>query len=150
MPADITPDTPNARALARIAACVPRWVAVRTAREAVGLPDRTLLHCGPPLADARRPPPPMRNAAVLACLHAGWAGDMAMAERQIATGDVRLEPGYGWRVSTPLVALVSAATPLVVIESGAAASTLRWHAFLGTGGGAQMRFGAREIGRAHV
>ena len=144
MPADITPDTPNARALARIAACVPRWVAVRTAREAVGLPDRTLLHCGPPLADARRPPPPMRNAAVLACLHAGWAGDMAMAERQIATGEVRLEPGYGWRVSTPLVALVSAATPLVVIESGAAASTVRWHAFLGTGGGAQMRFGARD------
>jgi hypothetical protein len=36
--------------------------------------------------------------------------------------------------------MVSAATPLVVVESGA----VRWHAFLGTGAGAQMRFGARD------
>lgn len=144
MPPVAASDSPNGRALARIAACEPRWAAVRSAREALGLPDRTLLHCGPPLADPRLPPPPMRNAAVLACLHEGWANDEVAAERLIATGKVRLEPGYGWRVSMPLVALVSARTPLVVIESGAGASTVRWHAFLGTGAGAQMRFGARD------
>ena len=139
-----TADSPNARALARIAACAPRWTAVRPAREAIGLPDRTLLHAGPPLANPRTPPAPMLNAAVLACLHEGWAGDEAAAERLIASGAVRLEPTHGWRVSTPLVAMVSAGTPLVVIESGAAAATVRWHAFLGTGAGAQMRFGARD------
>ena len=50
--------SPNARALERILAVVPRWTAVRPADEAVGLPDRVLLHAGPPLPDPKSPPPP--------------------------------------------------------------------------------------------
>ena len=140
----LTADSPNTRALARIAACVPRWVAVQSARDALGLPERTLLHSGPALANPRLPPPPMQNAAVLACLHAGWAADEAAAEQLLASGEVQLEPSHGWRVSTPLACMISAATPLVVVESGPAAASVRWHAFLGTGAGAQMRFGARD------
>ncbi len=132
----------NARALARILAVEPRWIAVRPAREAVSLADRVLLHAGPPLPDPKSPPPPMLNAAVLACLYEGWAADAAAAERIIASGEVTLEPSCTRRVSTPLVSMVSARTTLAVIED--AGSGAVWHAFLGTGGGAQMRFGARD------
>ena len=64
---------PLQRALARIAAVRPQWTAVREARAALGLEGRVLLHAGPPLGDATRPPPAMLNAAVLSCLHEGWA-----------------------------------------------------------------------------
>jgi len=137
-------ESPNAQALARITACEPRWVAIQSARDALGLPERTLLHAGPPLADPHWPPPPMMNAAVLACLHAGWAGAAAAAEKLIETGAIKLEASHGWRVSTPLVCMVSADTPLAVIESGNGGASVRWHGFLGSGAGAQMRFGARD------
>ena len=134
--------TANERALGRILAVQPRWTAVRPASEAIGLPDRMLLHAGPPLPDATRPPPPMLNAAVLACLYEGWAKDDAEAEKLIAGGAVKLEPTFTRRVSSPLVSMVSARTTLAVIEDAASKAT--WFSFLGTGGGAQMRFGARD------
>ena len=134
----------NAQAIAAVLACQPRWTAVAPAREVLGLTGQVLLHAGPPLADPTRPPPPMFNAAVLACLHEGWATGEAAAEKLIASGAVRLEPGLRHRVSTPLVSLVGPGTIVAVIESGPDASPLRWHGFLGTGGGAQMRFGARD------
>ncbi len=132
----------NARALERILDVVPRWTAVRPAREAIGLPDRTLLHAGPPLRDPTRPPPPMLNSAVLACLYEGWAEDEAEAEKLVAGGGVRLEPTFTRRVSSPLVSMVSASTTLAVIEDAVSKAT--WFSFLGTGGGAQMRFGASD------
>ena len=136
--------TANAQALSAVLACQPRWTAVAPAREVLGLTGQLLLHAGPPLADPARPPPPMLNAAVLACLHEGWAADEAAAEKLIASGAVRLEPGLGYRVSTPLVSLVGPRTTVAVIESGPETSPARWYGFLGTGGGAQMRFGARD------
>ena len=141
MPQTISPA--NQAALARILACVPVWSGVASARDVVGLPDRTLLHAGPPLADPTRPPPPMLNSAVLACMHEGWASDEAAAEALISTGTVRLEPGLSWRVSTPLVSMVGPRTTLAVIHDTNAPER-RWFGFLGTGGGAQMRFGARD------
>jgi len=136
--------TANARALERILAVEPKWTAVRSAREALALPDHVLLHAGPPLPDPRTPPPPMLNAAVLACLYEGWAKSEAEAEALISSGAVRLEPTFQHRCSSPLVSMISASTTLAVIESGAGQDVVRWHAFLGTGGGAQMRFGARD------
>jgi len=138
-----TSDSDRSRAVGCILACEPQWTEVGAARDLIDLPDRTLLHAGPPLADPTRPPAPMRNAAVLACLHEGWAPDTAAAEAMIATGAIRLEPGLGWRVSTPLVALVSPLTTLVVIRDPGAPGRC-WHGFLGTGGGAQLRFGGRD------
>lgn len=132
----------NARALDRILSVEPRWTAVRPASEAIGLPDRVLLHAGPPLPDPTRPPPPMLNSAVLACLYEGWAKDDAEAEKLVASGAVKLEPTFTRRVSSPLVSMVSARTTLAVIEDGNSKAT--WYSFLGTGGGAQMRFGARD------
>jgi hypothetical protein len=131
---------PNIEPLATIAAVRPQWTAVREARAALGLEGRVLLHAGPPLADATRPPPPMRNAAVLSCLHEGWAKNEQEAERMLASGAVRLEPSYTRAVATPLAAMVSPRTTLAEIADGGR----RYFAYLGSGAGAQQRFGSRD------
>jgi hypothetical protein len=130
----------NSRALGRIALVRPRWIAVRDARSALGLEGRVLLHAGPPLRDPARLPPPMLNAAVLSCLHEGWAGEVREAARMLASGAVRLEPSFTHAVATPLVAMVSPSTTLAEIADG----DRRYFAFLGTGGGPQLRFGASD------
>ena len=107
-----------------------------------GLAERVLLHAGSALIDSTQPPPAMRHAAMLACMHEGWAADEAAAANLIKSGAVRLEPGGAHRVSTPLVSIVSASTTLALIDAGEAEANARWYGFLGTGGGAQMRFGA--------
>jgi hypothetical protein len=131
---------PATRALARMAAVRPQWTAVREARAALGLEGRVLLHAGPPLADPTRPPPPMRNAVVLSCLHEGWARNAADAERLLASGAVRLEPSFTRGVATPLVSMVSPKTTLAEVADGAR----RYYAYLGTGAGPQQRFGTGD------
>ncbi len=128
----------------RLVRRVPRWVGVASAREVLGLADNVLLHAGPPLLNPRQPPPPMRNAAILACLYEGWATDEATADQLIQDGVIRLEPSFNYRVSTPLVSLVSASTTLAMIDAGEDQAATRWYGFLGTGSGSQMRFGSRD------
>ena len=127
-----------------MAAVRPQWTAVKPAREALGLEGRTLLHAGPPLADPTRPPIPMLNAAVLSCLHEGWARNPEEAERLLASGAVRLEPSHTRSVATPLVAMVSPKTTLAEISDAAGNTQRRYYAFLGTGAGPQQRFGTRD------
>src|SRR3954469_18605021 len=102
----------NLRALARIDAVRPQWDVVRNADEALGLQGKVLLHAGPATLDPARLPPPMRNAAVLSCLHEKWAPTEREAEELLASGAVRLAPSYTKSVATPLVAMVSPRTTL--------------------------------------
>ena len=125
-----------------MAAVRPQWTAVRDARSALGLEGRTLLHAGPPLADPTHPPIPMLNAAVLSCLHEGWARTPEEAERLLAAGTVRLEPSYTRSVATPLAAMVSPKTTVAEIADEVGGS--RYYAYLGTGAGPQQRFGTRD------
>lgn len=127
-----------------MAAVRPQWTAVRDARSALGLEGRTLLHAGPPLADPTRPPIPMLNAAVLSCLHEGWARSPEDAERMLASGAIRLEPSHTRSVATPLVAMVSPKTTLAEISDAAGNTQRRYYSFLGTGAGPQQRFGTRD------
>ena len=127
-----------------MAAVRPQWTAVRDARSALGLEGRTLLHAGPPLAEPTRPPIPMLNAAVLSCLHEGWARTPEEAERLLGSGAVRLEPSHTRSVATPLVAMVSPRTTLAEISDAAGNTQRRYFAFLGTGAGPQQRFGTRD------
>lgn len=124
----------------RISRLRPQWTAVRNARSAVGLEGRVLLHAGPALKTPAHLPPPMRNAAVLSCLHEGWADGDKAAEELLASGSVRLEPSHTRNVATPLAAMVSPRTTLAEIGDG----NRRYFAFLGTGGGPQQRFGSRD------
>jgi hypothetical protein len=130
----------NQRALARIAAVRPQWIAVREARAALGLEGRVLLHAGPPLRKPGQLPPPMLNAAVLSCLHEKWAAGAHEAREMLASGAVRLEPSFTRSVAVPLAAMVSPRTTLAEIADG----ERRYFAFLGTGGGPQQRFGSAD------
>src|SRR5579885_572003 len=132
----------NRRALVRMAAVRPQWVAVRQAADALGLEGRVLLHAGPDALDPARLPPPMMNAAVLSCLHEKWAATPAEAAKLLASGAIALAPSHTKSVATPLVAMVSPST--TVAEIADAAGRGRYFAFLGTGGGPQQRFGSRD------
>ncbi|TDN43826.1 DUF1116 domain-containing protein [Azoarcus indigens] len=134
--------TANCAPLARLAAVRPRWVAVRSAAEALGLAERTLLHAGPPYADPRQPAAPVLSSAVLCCLYEGWAGSEAEAEAMIADGRVRLLPAQSLDVVTPLAAVISPRTALVEVED-AASGRHAW-SLLGSGAGPQLRFGSRD------
>jgi hypothetical protein len=126
-----------------MAAVRPQWTAVRDARSALGLEGRTLLHAGPPLADPTRPPIPMLNAAVLSCLHEGWARTPDEAERLLSSGAVRLEPSHTRSVATPLGRHGLAQgprSPRSPTKSAAAATTPT----SAPGAGPQQRFGTRD------
>jgi hypothetical protein len=135
----------NLRAHALACAVRPRWVGVGTAQELLGLSGRVLLHAGPPLADPTQPPKSMLNAAVQASLFEGWAQDEATVQAMIHTGDICLQGSFHYRASTPLVAMISPSSSVVAIDGGKGLAQQRWHGFLGTGAGAQMRFGARDL-----
>src|SRR3954462_13421495 len=109
----------------------PQWTAVRDARTALGLEGRTLLHAGPPLADPTRPPIPMLNAAVLSCLHEGWARDPSEAERLLSSGAVRLEPSHPRSAAPPLAPMVPPKTTAAKTANKVGGS--RYYAYLGTG-----------------
>ncbi|WP_454873471.1 DUF1116 domain-containing protein [Paraburkholderia xenovorans] len=133
----------NALALSRIHAVRPRWSGVVAAREAVKLPEFTLLHAGPPFDDAHKPSAPVLSSAVLCCLYEGWAKDEAHAERLIAQGEVRLESAQSYGVVTPLAAVISPRALLVEVSDANDQTSRAW-SLLGSGAGPQIRFGGRD------
>jgi len=133
----------NAAALRRMAAVRPHWQAVRPAAEALGLPDRTLLHAGPPYADPCRPAAPVLSSAVLCCLYEGWAATADEAVQLIADGRVQLRPAQAYGAVMPLAAVVSPRSTLVEVADAAAPARRAW-SLLGSGAGPQIRFGSRD------
>ncbi len=77
-----------------------------------------MLHAGPPLTDARRPPLTLESSVVMTCLHEGWAGDEAAALALLRSGALSLHPAQARGCVTPLAAIVSAGTPLLVVGDG--------------------------------
>jgi hypothetical protein len=131
-------------ALTRLYAVRPVWAAVRTAREATGLAPMTLLHAGPPFSEPCQPSAPVLSSAVLCCLYEGWADTQAEAEAMIADGRVKLLPAQSHRVVTPLAAVISPSTSLVEVRDGGQTNGPRCWSLLGSGAGAQLRFGSRD------
>src|SRR4030095_11568451 len=81
----------NRTALERLCRARPAWTAVRSAREALDLTGRTLLHAGPPIAWERMCWP-MRGAVKAAILFEGWARHDGDAEALAAGGDITFAP----------------------------------------------------------
>lgn len=126
----------------RAAKVRPQWTRVLPASEALGLEGRTLLHAGPVALDPAKLPPPMRHSAMLSCLHEGWAKTPEEAYGLLAAGKVAMAPSHTRSVATPLVSMVSPRTTVAEIVD--ANGSGRYHAFLGTGGGPQQRFGSAD------
>jgi hypothetical protein len=130
----------NTAALQRLYAVRPHWTAVRTARDAVDLPERTLLHAGPPFADPSLPSAPILSSAILCCLYEGWADSEEEAKRLIIERRVTLIPAQSLGVVTPLAAVISPRASLVEVTDTNDPAHRAW-SLLGSGAGPQIRFG---------
>jgi hypothetical protein len=134
-------DAANARALDRLVNGEPFLVDCRPAREALALPDRTVLHAGPPL-DWDRACPPMRAAVLCAIRYEDWAANDDAARALVEGGEVRLAPCHDWRAVGPMTGMVTPSMPVLVVENRAHGN--RGHATINEGLGKVLRFGAND------
>jgi hypothetical protein len=129
----------NREAVARLCRARPAWTGMTTAREALGLTGRVVLHAGPPIEWSRMCPI-MRGAVMCAAQYEGWAATPAEAERLAASGEIALAPCHARGAVAPMAGVISPGTPLIVVDDRANGTTA-W-SFMGTGPGPQLRFGA--------
>jgi hypothetical protein len=134
-------DRANAEALRRLVEGVPVLVDCRPAREALELPDRTVLHAGPPIGWERMCEP-MRAAVLCAIRYEGWAANDDAAARLVAGGHVRLEPCHHHGAAGPMTGIVTPTMPVLVVENRAFGT--RGHATVNEGLGKVLRFGAND------
>src|SRR3954449_6705855 len=88
---DVRRAAANRTAVERVLAAGSVLVDVQPARVVLDLPDRMLLHAGPPIdyADASGP---LRGALIGACLYEGWASSEEEAEKLLSSGAITLDP----------------------------------------------------------
>src|SRR6266852_2091918 len=108
----------NREAFERLCRARPAWTAMTTAREALGLTGRSLLHAGPPIAWERMGPI-MRGAVMGAAQYEGWAATPDEAERQAAPGQIALAPAPSPGAVAPMAGVISPTTPLIEVEDRA-------------------------------
>jgi Protein of unknown function (DUF1116) len=96
----------NRTAVERLLAAGSHLVDVRPAREVLDIPERTLLHAGPPI-DWASASGPLRGALIGACLFEGWASSVEDAERILAAGEVALDPCHHHRAVGPMAGVTS-------------------------------------------
>lgn len=110
-------DAANAEVQRRLDRGVPHLTGVTTlAGAAPGLPEHTLLHCGPAIgyADA---PDPLRRSMRAAVVAEGWAAGLAEASDLLEAGRVRLSPANEHRVVVPMATALGASAPLYTVEN---------------------------------
>ena len=110
-------DEANREVVRRLDTGVPVLRGVRAASEVVPELDerRLLLHAGPPLAlpDACDPLRRSMRAAVVA---EAWAASPPEADSLLASGEVELSPAHAFGGVNPMAAVVTASTPVWVID----------------------------------
>ena len=134
-------DGANATALGRLVEGDPVLVDCRPAREAIGLPERMVLHASPPL-DWSRMCAPLQVAILCAIRYEGWAADDARARQLVERRDVTLAPCHDWQSVGPMTGIITASMPVLVIENRAYGN--RAHATINEGLGKVLRFGAND------
>jgi len=137
--ADPRTEAANRTALERLVAAEPRWVGIRSARDAVGIETGQFLHAGPPIT-WERASGPMRGALIAAMLYEGMADTPEEAEAIGVRGDLDLSPCHEHAAVGPMAGVVSPSMPMFVIENGAFGN----QAFcsLNEGLGKVLRYGA--------
>jgi hypothetical protein len=131
----------NAEVLARLTGGEPFVVDCRPAWEALELPERTVLHAGPPVAWERMCEP-MQAAVLCAVRYEEWAANDDAARRLVERGDVRLEPCHHWRAVGPMTGIITRSMPVFVVENRAHGN--RAHVTINEGLGKVLRFGAND------
>lgn len=93
----------------------PHWVDVLPAGEFLGLPEKTILHSGPPIEFARMCPL-HRRGMINACFMEGWAKTEAEAVKLLESGAVKCEAAYDYATVGSGTGIVTASIPLLVVE----------------------------------
>ena len=106
----------NQEVLRRILAADPRVMDVAPARQAMGLPDHTVLHAGPPIAWERMCGP-QRRAVLGAIQFEGWADNPQAAAALVSSGDVALAPNHVYRCVGPMTGITSPSMPVLVVRN---------------------------------
>ena len=135
-------DAANAEAHRRILAAEPALVDVQLAREALpSLPDRTILHAGPPITWERMCGP-MRGAVAGAIVFEGWAKDLDAAAALAASGAIAFEPNHHYDAVGPMTGMTTPGMAVLVVEN----RTFGNRAFctVNEGIGNVMRFGGND------
>lgn len=96
----------------------PYWVDVLSAGEFLGLPDKTVLHSGPPIAYERMCPLHKR-CMVNACYMEGWAKTEAEAVKLLERGEVRCESAFDYATNGSGIGIITKSVPLLVVEDRA-------------------------------
>lgn len=132
----------NLEAHRRILASEPVLVDVQLARDAIPrLPDRTILHAGPPIGWERMCGP-MRGAVAGAIVFEGWAKDLDAAAKLAASGEIRFEPNHHYDAVGPMTGMTTRNMAVLVVENLAFGN--RAFCTVNEGIGNVMRFGGND------
>jgi hypothetical protein len=132
----------NSEAHRRLLNGDPVLVDVQLAREAIPtLPDRTILHAGPPIQWDRMCGP-MRGAVAGAIVFEGWARNLADAEKLAASGEIRFEPNHHYDGVGPMTGMTTRNMAVLVVENRAFGN--RAFCSVNEGMGNVMRFGGND------
>ncbi|MCI0547314.1 MAG: DUF1116 domain-containing protein [Candidatus Rokubacteria bacterium] len=131
----------NQAALGCLVEAHPVLVDVAPAGQALGLPDRTVLHAGPPLAWGEACPV-MQAAILCAIRYEGWAADDDGARGLVEGGAIALAPCHHAGAAGPMTGLVTPSMPVFVVLNRARGN--RAYATLNEGLGQVLRFGAND------
>ncbi len=93
----------------------PWWTDVMTAGEFLSLPDKTILHAGPPIEYGRMCSS-HRRAMASACLFEGWAKTRGEADGMLASGEVAIGAACDWATDGSGYGVISRSVPLLIVE----------------------------------
>ena len=132
----------NATAFTRYIAAQPTLVGVAPAADAIaGLPERTILHAGPPI-EWQNMCAPVQGAVVGACIYEGWADSEDAARKLLDAGEISFAPCHHYATVGPMAGIISPSMPVWIIED--AAHGTQTYSNLNEGLGKVLRFGANS------
>ena len=132
----------NATAFARYLAAQPALTGVAQAADAIArLPERTILHSGPPIEWANMCAP-VQGAIIGACIYEGWADSHETAQQLLDAGEVSFSPCHHYGAVGPMAGIISPSMPVWIIEDAVHGTTT--YSNLNEGLGKVLRFGANS------
>ncbi|MCI0712769.1 MAG: DUF1116 domain-containing protein [Chloroflexi bacterium] len=109
-------DAANQETIARIQSSAPEIIDVSTAREAMGLPDYTISHAGPPI-EWERMAGPQRRAIMGAIQFEGWASNHDEAVALVSSGKIQCYPNHFYNAVAPMTGVISPSMPVLVARN---------------------------------
>jgi hypothetical protein len=132
----------NATAFARYLTAQPALVGIAPAADAIaGLPERTILHSGPPIAWPDMCAP-VQGAVIGACIYEGWADSQEAARQLAEAGEISFAPCHHYAAVGPMAGIISPSMPVWIIEDQTHGTTT--YSNLNEGLGKVLRFGANS------